>query len=1119
LKSAACCLLASLALTVPMLSQNKPPETKKKEPPVQQNKKTPEKQETAPKPAPEEPKGSLNAETFSGLQFRSIGPSVASGRVIAFAVNPKNKAEFYVGVASGGVWKTVNDGTTWTPVFDGEGSSSIGWITLDPNDPSVVWVGTGESNSQRSVGYGDGVYRSEDGGKSWHNRGLKKSEHIGRIVVDPRDSKVVYVAAEGPLWGPAGERGLYKTTDGGSNWKNVLSISENTGVADVAIDPSNPDIVYAAAYQRRRHVFTLIDGGPESALYKSTDAGATWNKSKSGLPTEDMGRIGISVSPVDPNIVYATIEAANGKGGIFRSTDKGANWERRNEFDMGAMYYGQIVADPKNADRIYMFNVYMQVSDDGGKTLHKINEANHHGDNHAIWVDPDNTKHMLLGSDGGTYETWDGFNNWEFKANVPTVQFYDVAVDNAQPFYNVCGGTQDNFSWCGPSRTRNINGIVNSDWYVTTGGDGFRSQVDPEDANTVYSESQYGVLVRYDKRTGEELSIQPSEGKGEPPLRWNWDSPIIISPHSHTRLYFAANKLFRSDDRGNTWKAVSDDLTRQTDRNTLPVMGKLWGPDAVAKNTSTSFYGNIVALAESPKQENLLYVGTDDGLIQVSTDGSTWTKYGTFPGVPEKTYVSRLATSRFDASTVFAAFDNHKNEDFKPYLLKSADKGRTWTSIAGDLPDNGPVLAFVEDSVNRDLLFVGTEFGAYFTVDGGKKWIQLKGGLPTIPVRDMVIQEREGDLVLATFGRGFYVLDDLTALRQIKPQPLPDVALYPVKNSLMYVERHPLGGPKKGFQGDAFYAAENPPFGATFTYYLKEKLKTKKEARQAAEKEAAKKNQTLPYPSHDELRAEADASAPEVYLEVYDDSGAAIRRVDASTGDGFHRVNWDLRYFSPVVPDSDDSGEEDFPPATNNGPLGMPGKYSVRLFKNVDGQVTELATSQSFTVTADGTSAISAQDRAAQEEFHRKVSRLYRAVSGAINSANDLQSRLKAIQKALKDTPSADALSASADSLRQRDNDILRALRGDVAIAARSENVPSSINDRVTSIMEGERFAITRPTQTHMDAYAIASAEFAQQLANLRTLIQVDEPKLEKDMEAAGAPWTPGRVPEWVEQK
>jgi len=1112
-------LAITLSFLLPLFSQAPQPENRKKEPPAPKVKKSLQKPEQ-PKPPAEEKKGGLTADTFSGLQFRSIGPAVASGRVIAFAVNPKNKVEYYVGVASGGVWKTVNDGTTWTPVFDGEGSYSIGWVTLDPNDPAVVWVGAGESNSQRSVGYGDGIYRSDDGGKSWKNMGLKKSEHIGRIVIDPRDSKVVYVAAEGPLWGSGGDRGLYKTTDGGKTWKAVLTISENTGVADVALDPSNPDILYAAAYQRRRHVFTLIDGGPESAIYKSTDAGTTWNKLTSGLPTEDMGRIGLAVSPIDPNIVYATIEAANGKGGVFRSTDKGGNWERRNEFDVGAMYYGQVIADPKNPDRIFVMNVEMHASEDGGKTLHTINEVNHHGDNHAIWIDPENTRHCLVGSDGGVFETWDGFTSWQFKANLPTVQFYDVAVDNALPFYNVCGGTQDNFSWCGPSRTRNLNGIMNSDWYVTTGGDGFRSQVDPEDPNTVYSESQYGVLVRYDKPTGQELLLQPQEGKGEPPLRWNWDSPVIISPHSHTRLYFAANRLLRSDDRGDTWKAISGDLTRQTNRNQLPVMGKVWPPDAVAKNQSTSLYGNIVSLAESPRKENLIYVGTDDGLIQVTQDGGgTWTRYDNFPGVPETTYVSRLAGSNHDANTVYAAFDNHKNEDFKPYLLKSADAGATWTSIAGDLPDNGPVLAFAEDPVNPNLLFAGTEFGAFFTLDGGKKWIQFKGGLPTIAVRDMVVQAREKDLVIATFGRGFYVLDDITPLRQVNAETVEQkAALFPVKDPLMYIERRPLGLGKKSFQGDALYTAGNPPFGATFTYYLKDKLKTRKEQRHDAEKEAAKKNQTAPYPSNDELRAEAEELKPEIYLMVYDESGAPIRQVSASVDQGFHRVAWDLRYSAPELP-SHESGEEDFPSATSMGPLVLAGKYSVRLFQRVDGTVTELAGPQSFTVNADGASNLSPADRASQEEFQRKVASLYRAVSGAINSANDLESRLKTIRKALTETPAAEKeLGAQADAIQNSNNELLRALRGDVALAARNENVPTSINDRLVTIMEGERFALTKPTQTHLDDYAIAAEEFRQQLASLHKLIDVDLAKLQKDMEAAGAPWTPGRVPEWKEQ-
>jgi len=1077
-------------------------------------------------PHTDEKKPGMNADTFSGLKFRLIGPGAASGRVMSIAVNPRNKFEYYVGVASGGVWKTVNDGTTWTPVFDGEGSYSIGWVALDPNDSSVVWVGSGESNSQRSVAYGDGIYRSVDGGKSWENLGLKKSEHIGRVVVDPRDSKVVYVAAEGPLWGAGGDRGLYKSTDGGKTWKAVLTISENTGVADVAIDPSNPDIVYAAAYQRRRHVYTLIDGGPESEIYKSTDAGATWNKLKSGLPSVDMGRIGLAVSPANPNVVYATVEAADGKGGIFRSTDKGATWERRNEFDSGAMYYARVVADPKNVDRIFVMSVQLRESLDGGKTLHKVSETNHHGDNHAMWIDPDDTKHWLLGSDGGMYETWDDAKSWEFKANLPTVQFYDVAVDNASPFYNVCGGTQDYFSWCGPSRTRDLNGIVNSDWFVTTGGDGFRSQVDPVDPNTIYSESQYGVLVRYDKPTGQELVLQPLEGKGEPPLRWNWDSPIIVSPHSHTRLYFAANKLFRSDDRGDTWKAISGDLTRQIDRNKLPVMGKVWGPDAVAKNQSTSFYGNIVALAESPKKEGLLYVGTDDGLIQVSGDGgANWTKYEKFPGVPEMTYVSRLAASSHDAGTVYAAFENHKNEDFKPYLLKSTDMGKTWTSIVGDLPENGPVLAFAEDPVNPNLLFAGTEFGAFFTIDGGKigggqHWVRLKGGLPTIAVRDMVIQAREGDLVIATFGRGFYVLDDITVLRQMKAESTEQAAaMFPVKDALLYVERHPLGAPRKGFLGDAFYTAENPPYGAVFTAYMKEKIRTKKEMRQEAEKDAAKKNQTLAYPSTDELRAEAEEAKPEVYFVVYDESGAAIRRVEGSTDAGFQRAAWDLRYAAPQVKKHSDDGEEDFPDAADQGPLVLSGTYSVRMFEKAGGVVTEIAGPQSFKVATLGASGMSAADRAAQEEFLRKVTRLYRAVSGALHTSEEVESRLKAIREALREAPGVEKqLGGVADGLEQRDRKILRALRGDVEMAKRQEPIASAIHDRVNSVMEGERFSLAKPTQSHVDSYNTAAGEFAEQLGKLRTLVEVDLTKLEKDMEAAGAPWTPGRVPEWSEK-
>ncbi len=829
------------------------------------------------------------AAAIGGLRLRSIGPAVTSGRVVGLAMHPTNPGTYYVAAACGGVWKTVNAGTTWTPIFDNEGSYSIGVVVLDPKNPNTVWVGSGENNSQRSVGYGDGVYRSDDGGKSWKNMGLKQSEHIGKIIIDPRDSNVVYVAAQGPLWGPGGDRGLYKTTDGGQNWKKVLNVSENTGITDVVFDSQNPDVLIAAAYQRRRHVWTLINGGPESALYKSTDGGATWKKLKTGLPTEEMGRIGLATAPTNADMVYAIIESVDRKGGIFRSTDFGETWEKRNDFDSQAQYYAHIVVDPANSERLYVMNVFIMVSDDGAKTLRPLGERWKHVDSHCIWIDPKNPSFYRVGCDGGVYESFDRGANWSFIANLPITQFYDITVDNAAPFYSVYGGTQDNFTLGGPARTRSVSGITNADWFVTLGGDGFHCKVDPTDPNIIYCEYQYAGLTRFDRRTGESVGIQPQAGKGEPPLRWNWDSPLIISPHSHTRLYFAANKLFRSDDRGNSWKAISGDLTRQIDRDKLPIMGKVWHADAVSKHVSTSLYGNIVALTESPKKEGLIYVGTDDGLIHVTeNDGQEWRKIEQFPGVPEKTYVSRLLASQHDATTIYASFDHHKNADFAPYLLKSPDAGKTWTPIMGNLPANGPVLAIAEDHENPDLLFVGTEFGLFVTLDGGKKWIRMKNGLPTIAVRDLAIQKRENDLVVGTFGRGMYVLDDYTPLRRFNAETLAkDSALFPVKNALLYIPSRPYGLPDKGFQGAAFYTAPNPPFGATFTYYLKDEIKTKKQTRRDNEKKPG-----AAYPTKDQLRAETEEEEPTILIDVMDSAGTVIRTLRGPVTKGLHRVNW-----------------------------------------------------------------------------------------------------------------------------------------------------------------------------------------------------------------------------------
>jgi photosystem II stability/assembly factor-like uncharacterized protein len=1072
-------------------------------------------------PAPEKKTADPVAGALGGLKLRALGPAVTSGRVVGFAVHPKDRSRYFVAAASGGVWKTTNAGTTWTPVFDGEGSYSIGCVVLDPKDPDVVWVGTGENNSQRSVGYGDGVYRSEDGGKTWKNVGLKTSEHVGRIVIDPRNSEVVYVAAQGPLWGPGGERGLYKTTDGGKTWKSVLTISENTGVTDVALDPRNPDVLLAASYQRRRHVWTLIDGGPESALYKSTDGGAHWTKLKTGLPTEELGRIGLAVAPSKPNVVYAIIEAADKKGGIFRSTDFGETWEKRNDFDQQAQYYAHIVVDPKDADRLYVMNVLIKVSDDGGKTLRDLGEKSKHVDNHEIWIDPNDTNYYLVGCDGGVYESFDRGATWRFQANLPITQFYDVTVDEAAPFYHVYGGTQDNFTLGGPGRTRSVHGITNADWFVTQGGDGFHSRVDPKDSNTVYSEAQYGVLVRYDRRNGQKTGIQPQPGKDEPPLRWNWDSPLIISPHSHTRLYFAANKVFRSDDRGDNWKAISGDLTRQIDRNSLAVMGKVWPADAVAKNLSTSFYGNVVALSESPKKEGLLYAGTDDGLIQVADNGGgDWRKIDKFPDVPERTYVSRLLASQHDAATVYASFDNHKNADFAPYLLKSTDAGKTWTSIKGDLPAKGPVLAIAEDHVSPDLLFAGTEFGLFVTLDGGKKWHRLKNGLPTIAVRDLAIQRQMNDLIVGTFGRGIYVLDDYSVLRGLTTEALARAAtLFPVREAQLYVPSRQYGLRGKAFLGESFFTAENPPFGATFTYYLKEGLKTRKQKRQEAEKEAAKKGQPVPYPSADELRAEAEEEPPAVVFTIADAAGHPLRTLSGPAMQGLHRVSWDLRYPAPTLPRPrpTDAAEDLFtePPG---GPLVMPGTYRVALAKRVAGVGSPLGESQEFRVVVDGAAAMDPADFKALAEFQQEVTRLERAVSGALEAVNALNGRLEQIKRALDYTPSAEAKWRSVvTDLEKRNRDVLRALRGDVALRARNENTPPSISERVREIVDSQRFSLGRPTGTQRQAYAIAGEEFTAELAKLRKLIEDLQP-VEKALDLAGAPWTPGRLPEWKEK-
>ena len=1069
--------------------------------------------------ADEEEKSPMNAGTFSGLKLRCLGPALTSGRVGDFAVHPTKPWIYYVAVCSGNVWKTENNGITYEPIFDDQGSYSIGCVTLDPSDPLTVWVGTGENNSQRSVSYGDGVYKSIDGGKNWENLGLKESEHIGMVRVDPRDSNVIYVAAQGPLWRAGGDRGLYKSTDGGKTWELILEIDEETGVSEIHLDPRDPDVLYAAAYQRRRRVWALIDGGPGSAIYKSTDAGASWNKLTNGLPKGDVGRIGLAVSPANPDVVYAIVEAANEQGGFFRSTDAGANWAKRCDYVAGSpQYYQEIFADPKNVDRVYSMDVLMRVTEDGGKTFERVEKKFKHVDDHALWIDPDHTDHLLAGCDGGIYESYDRGANWDFKANLPITQFYRVSVDNEYPFYNVYGGTQDNNSLGAPSRTISMNGIINTDWTITLGGDGYETQVDPTNPDIIYSQYQYGGLARYDRRSGEVLEIQPQPGRGEPPLRWNWDSPLLLSPHSHTRLYYAANRLFRTDDRGNSWRAVSPDLTRQLDRNQLEVMGIIQSVDAVAKNNSTSYFGNIVALTESPVQAGIIYVGTDDGLIQVTEDGGeAWRKIESVKGVPEMTYVSEVTASRHDAQTVLAAFDNHKNGDFRPYVYKSTDLGKHWKSITGDLPERGTVYAVEQDHVDPNLLFAGTEFGVFFTTDGGEHWIKLKGGFPVIIVKDLDIQRRENDLAVGTFGRGIYILDDYTPLRSLTPERLEeDAILFPVKKTWQFVGKRPLGGRLAGNQGASFFCAENPPQGAVFTYYLKESLKTRKQQRQETEQEARKEERRIDYPTWDELRLEDREIDPTMIFTIRDAQGEIVRRMTGPTSKGTHRISWDLHYASsqpasakPFSP----RGWWDRPP---RGPLVPPGIYTVSMAQRVDDVTTPLGEPQSFAVVPLGVATLPAEDRNALAAFQRESGALQGAILAAIRVLGEAQDRIDHIQSALRDTPAADeALVDEVRALELRLADLREEFEGDRTIRRRSEPTAPSIRGRIDHVVEASWGSTSAPTKTHRDNYAIAQERFVPALAQLTEIATRDLTAIEARLDGLAGPWTPGRLPRW----
>ena len=881
-----------------------------------------------------------NTTAFS---FRSLGPATTSGRIVDLVVNPNNPAEIYLALASSGVWKTTNNGTTWNPIFDKQNSYSTGCIAIDPNNSNIIWLGSGENNNQRSVAYGDGIYLSLDGGKSWKNVGLKESEHIGMIAIDPNNSNHVYVAAYGPLWRAGGDRGIYETKNGGESWSRILEVSEHTGFNEIHMDPRDPNTLYATAHQRRRHVYTYLSGGPESAMYKSDDGGVNWITLQNGLPKGDIGRIGMDISPANPDVLYATIEGH----GFYKSNNRGASWSKQGPHETSGNYYVELIAHPKKVNTVYSMDTYAHISKDGGKSFNNIPKKFKHVDNHCLWIDPNNTQHMLMGTDGGLYETWDEMKTWNWRTNLPTIQFYRVAVDNSEPFYNIYGGTQDNNSLGGPSQTINRRGIINSDWLVTNGGDGFESAIDPENQQIVYAQAQYGWLVRFNKETGEKTPIQPQPRYKEEPYRWNWDAPLIASKHTPKTLYFAANKVFKSTDRGDSWSHISKDLSRQIDRNELPIMNQFWGPEAIALHKSTSIYGNIVTLKEHPKHPKELWAGTDDGLVWKTTnDGQSWTQIKAPTNLPKLElnseslpliYVQDIVLSSHDDKLIYLAYNNHKNGDFKPYIFKSVDGGDNWINISDKLPERGSIYSLAEDHEEKNLLFVGTEFGLWFTLDGGKNWAQLKSGLPTIAIKDIAIQERENDLVLATFGRGFYILDNYAPLRELDKMVDEKIGLFKTKKALLF-PRANVGG--IDYKGGQQYSAKNPKMGITFYLHFNDSFARVKDNRPKADKKAPH------YPSVEQLREEDWEEKPYLLFVVKDTSGQEVSRFTSDVRKGIKKIVWDGKYSSIANINTKDE------PKTKawNTSFVKPGDYQLSVYLSVNGNLDLIIANHNFEV-------------------------------------------------------------------------------------------------------------------------------------------------------------------------
>ncbi len=983
----------------------------------------------------------LDETLLEGLKLRCIGPANMGGRIDDFAVIESNPQIIYAGTASGGLWKTINNGITWEPIFDDQETSSIGDVTVAPSNPDVVWVGTGEPNNRQSSSWGNGVYKSSDGGKTWKNMGLRDTHHIGRIVIHPRDSDTVYVAALGHLWGPNKERGLFKTTDGGKTWTNTKFIDENTGFVDVALDPQSPDTLYAAAYQRRRRGWGFNGGGPGSGLYKTTDGGETWIRLDKGLPGGNTGRIGIDIYRKDPHIVYAIVE--HKQGGVFRSEDKGISWKRMSSTNPRPMYYSQIRIDPNNDQRIWVLGARMYFSDDGGKHFNTGIVTRIHGDHHAMWINPGNCDHMIVGSDGGIYFSYDRGRTWDFINSLPLGQFYEIGFDMQRPYY-IYGGLQDNGSWGGPSETYYSQGISNDEWFRIGGGDGFYTQVDPTDHDLIYAESQNGNLFRLNLKTGERKSLRPEPEDPKETYRFNWNSPILLSPHDPKTIYYGGNRLFISQDRGDTWEAT-DDLTKQEDREKKELMGVLTDENTLSRHDGIAYFGDITTISESSIKPGLLYVGTDDGNLQVSQDGGkTWKNVtDKLPGVPKYTYVTRVIASGFDESTAYVALDGHRNDDFRPYIFTSTDYGESWKDISGDIPEGNVVNVIREHPRNPDLLFVGTERGAYFSIDRGEKWIKIKSNLPVVPVDDIAVHPRENDLILGTHGRSIWILDDITPLEQMTEDvvrsssylfDIPDAA----QIRLFY---------HKGSTGHKIFIAPNPHYGALISYYLKE---------------AAKKSPTFTIVSAD---------------------GREVKEFKGPKDPGLNRISWDLRYGAPDIPEMGRRGAR--------GPLVLPGEYRVT-FRTGEEEMT-----RALKVEEDPRIEIPFQDRKAQHDALLELHYLYPYISAASRAVESLKRELDSVQKTLKKISSVpEVISEQIETTAQELEEIKIKLTGDPELGYRGRRF--SVQGRLRMLGEAIESYTVAPSGRQVLQIKERKEELGGLIQRINKIIEEGIPRLNK---------------------